>query len=39
MTQTKSTIDIVNVVASATIDPELDLNDITRRIKVDEPKR
>jgi transcription initiation factor TFIID TATA-box-binding protein len=31
MTQTKPLIDIVNVVASATIDQKLDLNDITKK--------
>ena len=31
MTQTKPIIDIVNVVASATIDQKLDLNDITKK--------
>ena len=31
MTQTKPLVDIVNVVASATIDQKLDLNDITKK--------
>jgi len=31
MTQTKPIVDIVNVVASATIDQKLDLNDITKK--------